>query len=252
MEIVFLLFIAILGACLGSFVNAVAVRLHESSSLLERSRCPQCRHVIRPQHLVPVFSWIFLGGKCVDCGKKIHVQYPIVEFVAAMIAVMSFQHHSPVTDPFAFALEMFFLIALLVPVIMDLRWQELPIEYLVGMSLLGLAWHLSNPLNAVLAAMGGYLFFALQGWVSRGKWIGKGDAWFGMMMGASLGFPGIGYALYVAYLLGAVVALVGLATRLISRRDRVPFAPALAVGTLVIIWYGPFIQNLVDHTLLGR
>ena len=249
MELLLNILAIVFGACLGSFANAVAVRWHESSSLLERSRCPQCRRTIRPHHLIPIVSWMLLRGKCADCGKSIHIQYPTVEAISAMFAFIALVRHPLLTEPWGFAGELIFTIALLIPIVMDLRWQELPVEFLIGLAVVGFGVRYSSPVTQLLSAVGGYLFFAIQDWVSKGRWVGKGDAYFGLMMGATLGFPGIVYGLYVAYILGSLVGVVGLATKLLSRKSRVPFAPALAVGTLCVWWYEPIIQAFFHRIL---
>ena len=70
----------IVGACVGSFLNVVVYRLPRRESLIRpASRCPQCNHPIRPWDNIPIASWIFLRGRCRDCGSNISGQYPLTE-----------------------------------------------------------------------------------------------------------------------------------------------------------------------------
>ncbi len=75
----------LVGACVGSFLNVVVYRLPRGESLLRPgSRCPCCNHSIRPWDNIPIVSWIFLRGRCRDCGSCISGRYPMIEFVVGV------------------------------------------------------------------------------------------------------------------------------------------------------------------------
>lgn len=244
-QFISVIFAAILGSVLGSFSNVVILRWHESASLLGRSQCPSCHRVIRPRHLVPIVSWLWLRGKCADCGKPIHFQYPLIELVCALLGVIAALRSSPFSAmPFQFWFEFIVSIAFVVPVVMDLRWKELPVEYMVGFALIAWFSHLSFTTSALIAVCIPVAFFGLQYVLSRGKWIGSGDIWFGAVMGAVLVDPWkVVIALYCAYIFGGFVAAVGLISGKLKRGSRLPFAPALAAGTIVALWFGDRIIN---------
>lgn len=244
-RLISVIFAAALGGALGSFSNVLILRWHESASLMGRSHCPSCNHVIRPRHLVPIFSWLWLRGKCADCGKPIHIQYPIIELVCALLGVIAALRTSPFgATPYQFWFEFIVSIAFIVPIVMDLRWKELPVEYMVGLAVFAASFrwitHLSDfTLLSVAALCIPVVFFGLQYVLSRGKWIGSGDIWFGGVMGAVLLDPwNVGVALYAAYILGGFVAAIGLITGIFKRGSRLPFAPALATGTMIALWFG--------------
>ncbi|MBX4188049.1 MAG: prepilin peptidase, partial [Candidatus Doudnabacteria bacterium] len=79
-----LIFSLIFGLIVGSFLNVVINRLRIGKSVNGRSICPNCKHKLAPLDLVPVFSFIFLGGKCRYCGKPISWQYPVVEILTGI------------------------------------------------------------------------------------------------------------------------------------------------------------------------
>jgi leader peptidase (prepilin peptidase)/N-methyltransferase len=82
----FILWFFAVGACVGSFINVVVFRLPRGQSLVHPpSRCPQCEHKLAWYDNVPVFGWIFLGGKCRYCKKPISPRYPIVEAAAGLL-----------------------------------------------------------------------------------------------------------------------------------------------------------------------
>lgn len=242
-----------LGACLGSFANVVAMRWHEGVSVRGRSMCPDCRTPLRARHLVPIVSWLWLRGRCAECRRPIHAQYPLVEAAAALLAVGTAWRHPPfAADTFLpFLFELLFLVALLVPVVMDIRWKELPLEWLVGMGAAGLAANVAGigfaagpdawtRFGSSLCAMAaGAAFFGLQWRLSRGRWLGEGDVWMGGALGAALGWPIAAWGVYAAYLLGGLVAAVGLLLGAFRRGQQMPFGPMLAAGAVSALWLAP-------------
>lgn len=253
-------FAAILGACLGSFANVLALRMHEMSSLMGQSHCVACQRIIRPRHLIPILSWLILRGRCADCGARIHIQYPIVEAVATFLVVVTAMRHPPFGgDLVFFVIEAVMLVAILVMVVMDIRWQELPLELMIGVGVLALFarlavvfLHVASPYDQGLALLVAcsipIVFFGLQWLISKGRWLGSGDIWFGAMMACVLGsWQSTVIALYAAYLLGGAVAGMLYVSNRVTRGMRIPFAPALAFGLLTALWFGGSIQTWMSY-----
>ncbi|MFA5935692.1 MAG: prepilin peptidase [Patescibacteria group bacterium] len=244
-------FAAVLGGCFGSFANVLAIRLHTSSSLTGRSHCPACEKPIRPRHLVPVFSWLALRGKCADCNAEIHIQYPIVELIAMLLAVIAALRFDPFSDPRFYA-EMLLGIGLLVLVVMDVRWKELSLELMAVIGIAGLIIRLSGAvyqdrlieevifISVALAVAVG--FFGVQWIVSKGRWLGSGDVWFGAMIALLVGWPGTATAIYLAYLVGGLSVACLVIVGVVKRGMRVPFGPALAIGVLLSLWFGQRVE----------
>ncbi|MBI4139159.1 prepilin peptidase [Candidatus Uhrbacteria bacterium] len=255
------LFSAILGACLGSFANVAAIRLHEMVSLHGRSKCPACDAPIRPRHLVPIFSWLALRGRCADCGAAIHIQYPIVETLCAALVVLAAIRHDPFSGALApFLFETFLSVSLVVVSVMDARWKELPMEVLGLIAVVAVGWNVADgsaagTLQATLQSLGlgvavGAGFFGIQWALSRGKWIGSGDVWFGAMIGTVLGWPRTAFAIYLAYLIGGTCVGVLYLCRAVKRGMHVPFAPALSLGLLSVRWFEPVLKLWIDYFLV--
>lgn len=93
---------ALIGACLGSFASAIAYRIaHKQSWIVDRnahskmrqparSSCPSCHHQLSVLDLIPVLSWVFLGGKCRYCRTKISARYPLIELCGALAMILFF------------------------------------------------------------------------------------------------------------------------------------------------------------------
>src|ERR1700733_9360461 len=91
MNILFGFCAGILGLIIGSFLNCVTYRIEQESSFLKgRSYCPNCKHTLAWYDLVPVFSFLWLGGKCRYCHQKISWQYPLVEIATALLFLLVF------------------------------------------------------------------------------------------------------------------------------------------------------------------
>lgn len=89
-EIFAYIFIFVLGACIGSFLNVVIYRVPNELSLLTSSACPNCKNGIKFYHNVPIFGWLMLGGKCSSCKEPIAWRYPAVELFTALVFILTY------------------------------------------------------------------------------------------------------------------------------------------------------------------
>src|SRR3989344_5512160 len=85
------LFLFLFGLCVGSFLNVVAIRYGtERSIITARSACPHCGKTLSWFELVPLLSFILQKGRCRNCKTKISFQYPLIEFLTAVVFVIIF------------------------------------------------------------------------------------------------------------------------------------------------------------------
>jgi len=239
--------IFIFGLIIGSFLNCVIWRLYKEEKITGRSYCPKCRHQLAWYENIPVFSFLFLRGKCGHCQGRISWQYPLVELITAMLFSCSFYLISaqfPISN-FQFLISLFkywFLISIMIIIfVIDLRWYlildiiTLPaclIIFIVNI-LLGQNW-----LNLLISGIIGGSFFLLQFLISKGKWIGGGDIRMGLLMGLALGWPNVIVALMLAYLLGSII---GLSLILIGKKkwgSQVPMGIFLSTATVIALFFG--------------
>lgn len=245
------------GLVIGSFLNVVIYRVPAGRSIVRPgSQCPVCAAAVGPMDNVPVVSWIILRGRCRSCAAPISVRYPLVEALTAglfLAAAWRVGAHAELADYCVFFAVLVALSGI------DLDHHVLPSRIIypaVGASL-GLlaiasgadhAWHRYED-----AVIGGLVAFAalflIHVVVPRG--MGFGDVRLSGLIGLNLGWLGLAHvpvALFVGFLLGAVVGVGLIATGLASRKSRVPFGPFLAAGavigvlwgtTLVHWWLGP-------------
>ncbi len=250
----FLLLTFALGSIIGSFLNVLVYRIYQGATIVGRSECVHCQVKLKPQHLIPVFSWLMLKGRCADCGKKIHIQYPLVEASTGIIfAITAGVHWSGFllgsTSILTLIRDFLFVSVLILCVTFDLRWKLLPVEIMAGAGLVFAAWNILTKTasieQTVLAIAVGAGFLGLQYLLTKGRSLGGGDIWLGAMLGAMLGWPGIGVSLYLTYIVGGITLAVFLAFHIVKRTSRIPFAPLLAGGALLALWIGDWIQATV-------
>jgi prepilin signal peptidase PulO-like enzyme (type II secretory pathway) len=249
------LLLAVLGLVMGSFLHAVVWRIHAHKDFVkDRSRCDHCNHVLAWYDLVPVASWLSLGGKCRYCHKKITWHHPAIEVATAALFLLSY-----VAWPYAFdasfSVELFVLwLAILVFCVAlsvyDLRWMLLPDVMTYPLMVIGLvfgvvrfagieqqgALQVATSLLLGVATLAG-LYGALYA-VSRGKWVGFGDVKLGVFMGLALGGPFSVVALMAANILGVLVIVPGLASGRLNRKSRLPFGPFLIAGFIIAALFG--------------
>lgn len=256
MEIVL---IFIFGAFLGSFLYVLIKRLPLSESVtFSRSKCDHCGHVLGAPDLIPLFSYLFLGGKCRYCKKRLSLNYPLFEFFCAIgytllyIAVTNGYIAYPLLYGSQFLLFIYLGIILSTLVVIfftDLSSYIIPfgvvalgvIVSAVYFLLLGPEYFFEHLLVGVATAV----FFFLIYIVTFKKGIGLGDVVYAFYMGLFLGFPKIIPGLYVSFLTGALVSIILILLRRKKLRGSiVPFGPFLVLGTVISLIFGSPLWNI--------
>ncbi len=234
-----LVVVAILGAILGSFLNALLFRYQTGRSVMRgRSQCMSCAHTLFWYDLIPVVSWLMLCRRCRYCRTKISVQYPLVELAAAALALGVFLLHP---ELLRFALDTALWMVLLFVFVYDLRHQVIPWPALWIVAALGFASFLLYSDLSLWSFFAGPLvalpLLAISV-VSRGRWMGWGDGLLEVGLGWLLGLSAGYSALAVAFWSGALVGigLLGL-SKAYTIKSEVPFAPFLILGAGVAYFF---------------
>lgn len=243
-----IIFFAILGSSIGSFLNVLAD--HPSlKTLWRRSRCEGCKRDLRAFELVPVISFCALRGACARCGSRIPLRYPMVEAFVGLLFVLCAIHASESAGglwSFVLLSDVVAVSVLTVTFLTDALRQEVNPSLLLGgtiaVAVLGVLSGASILHLTVGMVLGGG-FFAAQHAVSRGRWVGLGDAWVGLFVGALVGFPMIGVVLIGSYICGAIVALGLLARGSHTKESRLAFGPFLAAVGLAVLFFGDAIVS---------
>lgn len=255
MALLFPLTVLAFGAAIGSFLNVVIYRVPAGLSLLHPpSRCPTCRHPLRPYDNVPVLGWLWLRGRCRYCRTPISSRYPLVEALTGGLFLLAFAQFGLTWTTVAAWILLGLLICL---AFIDLDTLTLPNMFTQSGLVLGLVAQglgLFSPdalttataarglLMAVLGAvlgMGIFELIGLLGSLLTGKTVmGGGDGKLAAMLGAWLGWQGMLLSSFIACALGAFGGGTAIALHLISRKNPIPFGPFLALGAVITLFWG--------------
>jgi len=236
-----LVFLFLLGICVGSFINCLVYRLNNGlSPLWGRSICPKCNHKLAWRDNIPLLSFVLLRGKCRYCGKPISWQYPIVELITGLLAIIIFQLSNCELRIASYNLLIGW--ALLTIFVSDLVYQTIPDEivyttlFMVFMYLIfqSLNFLISNFLISLLVA--GFFYFLVL--LTRGRGMGMGDVKLAGLMGLILGWPKILVALYLAFLTGALLGVILVLMGKKKPSSHIPFGPFLATATFISLFWG--------------
>ena len=256
-----------LGLLVGSFLNVVILRMprrlewqwkRDATEILELpevydppppgiviepSHCPNCKHRLSWYENIPVFSWLALRGKCRHCQAPISAQYPAVELLTGLLALVSVWQFGFGWQGFGAILLSCFLVALSG---IDLRTQLLPDQLTLPLMWLGLVASLDNlymPAKpALLGAIVGYGSLWIVWWVFKqltGKeGMGHGDFKLRAALGAWVGLSGILPIILLSSVVGAVGGSIWLATQGRDRATPIPFGPYLAIAGWICFFWG--------------
>lgn len=253
---------AALGLCVGSFLNVCIARLwHEEpnrrSLLHPPSTCPQCRQRIAWRDNIPLFSWLWLRGKCRWCRKPISIQYPLIEVAVSLLWITALLYYGLTMRALIAAIFGTILIGIGV---IDARHKIIPDELSLGGLVIGLALSLSGGLSGFLQALLGaavgwavlWIARTVGGWVLKQEAMGWGDIKMLAMVGAFAGWRNALLTIFVGAIIGTAFYLPLMILSLRKwRRYELPFGVFLAMaaaitfvfGDAMISWYLDFLKS---------
>lgn len=247
---------SIVGAAVGSFLNAAADRLVKRESLLlPASHCDVCQHPLGALDLIPVVSYIALRGRCRYCGARIGARSLWVELGTALLFALAAWQIAPQTAGTLLELG---LVSALLGILMLVTVTDLEHGLILDRVIWpGLALALVYTLTRGWPAMGSYILGGLAGAglilliravVPEG--MGEGDVKLTAFIGLSCGLRGLGFALFIGFVVGGIIAAGLLATGRKKRGDTLPLGPFLALGGAVALLYTPQLLLLFDRLSL--
>ena len=249
------LFISILififGAVVGSFLNVIILRLNTGQSIVSgRSKCFTCAKKLKWHELLPIASFVFLRGKCSACKAKISWQYPLVETTTGLLFLLISNLKSQISNLGIVYLWIIFSVLIIVAVY-DYHHQIIPnlfVWIFNGLAFLSLfnSFRISDfgfrilNWNNLLAGFMLFVFFALLWGVSKGKWMGFGDAKLALGIGWFLGITEGVAAITLAFWIGAIVgvSLLYLNKKKYGLKSSIAFGPFMILGTAISFFWG--------------
>lgn len=250
---------AVFGAIIGSFLNVVILRLPDSdqSIVFPASHCPRCTSPLHWYENIPLFSYIFLGGKCGHCRQPISLQYPLVELIMALLAA-ALIHKFQLS--FIAAGYFIFTAALLVIIFIDIHHQIIPDVISLPGILLGFLFSLISPTVSWQSSLigllvgGGVLYAVAYSYYLLRKvdGMGGGDIKLLAMIGAWLGWQSLPFVIFASSLSGTLVGLIAMIYQKKGGKTRIPFGPFLSLAALVYTFYSENILYFFHLYLTGQ
>ena len=241
--IVFIIFL--FGLCIGSFLNVCIYRLPAAKSIMDPSRsvCPNCEQQIRYYDNIPIFSYLWLKGRCRHCSTRIPIRYAVVELMTGGFAVA-------VLLGFGLTLEglvyFVFISSLLVITFIDIDHKIIPDVITLPGILIGLIFSFALPSvgfkDAIVGLLVGGGSLWLVAWVyyllTRKDGMGGGDIKLLAMMGTIIGLKGVIFTIFMSSAVGTVVGITLMMIQGKNMKFAVPFGPFLSIGAITYIFFG--------------
>lgn len=229
----------IIGTIFGSFYNVVGYRVPKGESLIyPPSHCPKCDYKLGPLDLIPIVSFLFLGGKCRKCKNKISGFYPLFEFISGLMFALSYL-------VYGFSLEcllsIVFISMLIIIIVSDYQTMTIPdsvlivfsaiillIKYFIGgFNLIGIAL-----LNSIAAFLFMFLLKLFGDFIFKKESMGGGDIKLMATFGLMFGFPMSVFSVFLASFIGLPVAIAIVKNK---KSHEIPFGPFLSVAAILIV-----------------
>lgn len=253
MEVLFHVYLFVIGAIFGSFYNVVGLRIPAGQSIVTpRSNCPTCKRTLTWIELIPVVSYVVQRGHCKKCATYISIKYPVFELTTAILFTLS-----PVIVGWSMelAVALVFISLLIIITISDLETMLIPdkvlLFFLVPLILLRMLEPLPYWWDSLAGAAFGFLLFLLLAIVSKGG-MGGGDIKLMAVIGLVLGFSGTLLTIFLSSFLGAVFGIIGLLSGKLKRKHPIPFGPFIALGAIIsYFYYDPILDWYINVILHG-
>lgn len=234
--------IFLFGIVIGSFLNVCILRIPLKESIAkDRSHCMSCGYQLKWYDLIPLFSYIFLRGKCRKCKAHISLQYPIVEGLNGLLYVLVFFINGWSIDSLIYCLV---TSAFIVLSVIDFRTYEIPPGinlFILTMGLIHMVLHLGDWVEYLIGLICVSLALEILYLVSDGRWIGGGDVKLMATAGLLLGWKNILLAFFFGCIIGSVIHVIRM--KLSGESHVLALGPYLAAGCFIaMMWGEPFLN----------
>lgn len=237
MTIVFYIIIFLYGIVIGSFLNVCIYRIPKKEDIVKvRSHCMNCGYKLEWYDLVPLFSYLFLKGRCRKCKTKLSVQYPLIEAANGVLYVVIVLINGANVESLLYCL---LASALLTLSVIDFRTYEIPIGiniFILALGLIRVAAYYSDWLNYLIGLLCVSTFLAVIYYATKGRGIGGGDVKLMAVCGLVLGWKLIILAFFIGCILGAVIHVARM--KISGEGHVLAMGPYLSLGIFISMLWG--------------
>ena len=238
MEKLYLTIFFLFGVVMGSFYHVVATRLSNDESIIfPRSHCPKCHHFLKWYENIPVFSYLFLRGKCSHCHSRIPISYLIVVVITGLLFMVCFHSFKFTLD---LVVALIFVSTLIIVIVSDIEYMIILDEvlafgtlsiiliYIFGYGLETTAYHVYHGIGAFIAM---YSIKILGDKAFKKESLGGGDIKLMFLFGLVIGFPMAICSIFLATFIAFPIALIILFS---NKENIIPFGPFLSIAAILI------------------
>lgn len=244
-KIVFSIIAFLFGTVIGSFLNVCIFRIPNKEDIAkERSHCMSCGYQLKWYDLVPLFSYLFLRGRCRKCKEPISIQYPIVEATNGVLWVLILLVNGFSIES---ALYCFMASALLTLSVIDFRTYEIPFGinlFILALGLIHLVLNLDDWMMYGIGFLSVSSFLQILVWVSKGRAMGGGDVKLMAAAGLLIGWQKSIIALILGCIIGSIIHLIRM--KISDENHVLAMGPYLSIGILLATLWG---QQMIDWYL---
>lgn len=235
--VIFYIIIFLFGIIIGSFLNVCIYRIPKHEDIVKtRSHCMSCGYQLKWYDMFPLFSYLFLRGRCRKCKAKLSVQYPIIEVLNGIAYIVIVCVNGVNVESLLYCL---LTSALLVLSVIDFRTYEIPFGINIFILALGLIRVISDIRNwrtYLIGLCAVSIVLAILYYATKGKAIGGGDVKLMAACGLLLGWKLIIMAFLLGCVLGAVIHVIRMK---VSGEDHVlAMGPYLSMGVFIAALWG--------------
>lgn len=241
--------IFIFGIVLGSFYTVVGERLPENKSIVTPpSHCPKCNHILKFYELIPVFSYLFLGGKCLKCKQKIPVLSTIIELTTGILFLLSYLHYGISVKLF---IALVFISMLMIIIVSDIRYMVICDEILIIGNILiftlliidiGLKNSLISVVNGLICFLIMLVIKKLGDIIFKRESMGGGDIKLMFTFGLTMGVASSVASIFLSSFIGLPISLILMKN---NSSHEIPFGPYLSVAAIILFLSGIDVIDLL-------
>ncbi len=252
-DIIVGLYFFILGIVIGSFLNVCVYRIPIGKSIVfPGSSCTSCQTKLKPIDLIPVFSWLFLRGRCRYCSEKISARYVLIELLNGLLYLLLYLK---LGLTFEFVASAYFTSLMIIVFVIDLEHMIIPNKIVIAGIVGGIPVISYNSFysykiylnssfwNPIIAAVASFVLLLLIALISiiiykGSSGLGMGDVKIFVPIGLFLGLEYTGLCLLLASVIGSVVGIFLIITKRKNRKSPIPFGPFIALSVVIIFFFG--------------
>ena len=235
----------VFGLIIGSFFNVVIYRVPRGESIVTPpSHCPTCNTRLKAIDLIPILSYILYRGKCRYCGAKISLQYPIVEFITALLYLFTYLKFGL---SLAGYINLFLISLLTIITFIDLNEKIIPnvLSYsgiIIGLILSLIFEHITF-ISSLIGLIIPSILLLIIALIFKGG-MGIGDVKLVGMIGTFTGYLYPLISIFIGSLIGIIIYFPLMLKGNVDRKTRIPFGPLISLGTIIMIFFGKWLIDL--------